>query len=321
MNNKRCYMLVHQAKRLHSPYFVIINHDAGAMPNFYLNEDGQKKLFKFDRILCDTSCTGDGTIRKNYDVWAKWKVANGINFHPLQIRIAKRCLELLIKDGLMVYSTCSLNPLENEAVISSLLVQSKGGLELVDVSDKLPGLKYKPGLKKWIVMQKDLKIVNNISEVDKESLTHIKESMFPPQDNSLNLERCIRILPHLQNTGGFFVAVLKKKVDTLAWEQEQTTLLQAKSEPLKSSSNLLSERKIRNKLGFREDPFYFFTEENTEWIEIKKFYKISDQFPFQQLVHRSLKAKRNIYFLTDSAKTLIVNNKEHVKVSWSKIRM
>ena len=35
VDNKRCYMLVHQSKRLHSPCCVITNHDAAAMPPFY----------------------------------------------------------------------------------------------------------------------------------------------------------------------------------------------------------------------------------------------------------------------------------------------
>jgi len=37
VDNKRCYMLVHQSKRLHSPCSIITNHDAGNMPNFYQN--------------------------------------------------------------------------------------------------------------------------------------------------------------------------------------------------------------------------------------------------------------------------------------------
>lgn len=35
VDNARCYMLVHQAKRLHSPCSIITNHDAGGMPNLY----------------------------------------------------------------------------------------------------------------------------------------------------------------------------------------------------------------------------------------------------------------------------------------------
>ena len=35
VDNKRCYMLIHQSNRLHSPCVVITNHDASTMPNFY----------------------------------------------------------------------------------------------------------------------------------------------------------------------------------------------------------------------------------------------------------------------------------------------
>lgn len=34
LDNNRCYMLVHQAKRLNSPNILITNHDASVMPNF-----------------------------------------------------------------------------------------------------------------------------------------------------------------------------------------------------------------------------------------------------------------------------------------------
>lgn len=40
-----------------------------------------------------------------------------------------------------MYSTCSLNPLEDEAVIQRLLIEADGSLQLVDVSSQLPGLK------------------------------------------------------------------------------------------------------------------------------------------------------------------------------------
>lgn len=41
----------------------------------------------------------------------------------------------------MVYSTCTFNPIEDEAVVSELLVACKGALQLVDVSGHLPNLK------------------------------------------------------------------------------------------------------------------------------------------------------------------------------------
>lgn len=38
---------------------------------------------KFDRILCDVPCSGDGTLRKNLDIWKKWNVASAFNLHRL----------------------------------------------------------------------------------------------------------------------------------------------------------------------------------------------------------------------------------------------
>ena len=81
-DNARCYMLVHQAKRLQSPCVMIINHDASILPNMFLsttssssNNEGttdnesSSKVMKYDRILADVPCSGDGTLRKNPDIW------------------------------------------------------------------------------------------------------------------------------------------------------------------------------------------------------------------------------------------------------------
>lgn len=53
--------------------------------------------------------------------------------------------------GRMVYSTCSFNPVENEAVVAAVLKATKGAIQLVDVSETLPALKRKHGLLSWKV--------------------------------------------------------------------------------------------------------------------------------------------------------------------------
>ncbi|XP_076157945.1 RNA cytosine C(5)-methyltransferase NSUN2 [Alosa pseudoharengus] len=214
-DNKRCYLLVHQAKRLNSPCIMVVNHDASCMPRFQVDKDGGKETLFYDRILCDVPCSGDGTMRKNIDVWKKWTTSNSLHLHGLQVRIAVRGLEQLAVGGRMVYSTCSLNPIEDEAVIATLLERSEGALELADASADLPGLKYMAGVTSWKVMTKEGQWYSDWSEVPANRHTQIRPTMFPPTDpdklKDMHLERCMRVLPHHQNTGGFFVAVLLKK--------------------------------------------------------------------------------------------------------------
>lgn len=55
----------------------------------------------------------------------RWSPMNGITLHPLQVRITLQAARLLHVGGLMVYSTCSFNPIENEAVVAEVLRRSK----------------------------------------------------------------------------------------------------------------------------------------------------------------------------------------------------
>lgn len=55
-------------------------------------------------------------------------------------------LALLRVGGVMAYSTCSFNPIEDEAVVASLLRRARGAVELVDASALLPELERAPGI-------------------------------------------------------------------------------------------------------------------------------------------------------------------------------
>lgn len=80
----------------------------------------------------------------------------------------------------------------------------------------------------------------------------------------------IRILPHQQNTGGFFVAVLTK-LKQLPWEAQPNS----KSEPEtveNAEQPCLQEKrrpKKRVKLGYKEDPFVFFSDDEDVWKSIR----------------------------------------------------
>lgn len=75
---------------------------------------GDFPIWEMEMWTKDVPCSGDGTLRKNPDVWIKWKITHALNLHGVQYRIARRGAELLDVGGRLVYSTCSLNPVENE---------------------------------------------------------------------------------------------------------------------------------------------------------------------------------------------------------------
>ncbi|KZV87731.1 S-adenosyl-L-methionine-dependent methyltransferase [Exidia glandulosa HHB12029] len=220
-NHKRAQLLVHQLARLPTPALMVTNLDASIMPNLL---DPQRRPIHYDRILCDVPCSGDGTTRKNPGIWKQWAPANGIGLHGLQVRILVRAMKLLDHHGRIVYSTCSMNPMENEAVIATVL-KSNSDFELVDVSDRMPDLVRRPGMTTWKVANQQLEVFDSFeqySELTKnKSRTKgapLTAGHFPPEPKdaeALHLERCMRVYPHLQDTGGFFVAVLRKKADRI----------------------------------------------------------------------------------------------------------
>ncbi|XP_024013884.1 tRNA (cytosine(34)-C(5))-methyltransferase [Eutrema salsugineum] len=256
---QRSNLLIHQTKRMCTANLIVTNHEGQQFPGCRLNksrasekglsEDMPINQLSFDRVLCDVPCSGDGTLRKAPDIWRKWNSGMGNGLHSLQVILAMRGLSLLKVGGKMIYSTCSMNPIEDEAVVAEILRRCGDSVELVDVSDKLPELIRRPGLKTWKVRDKG-GWFTSYKDVPQNRRGGVLVSMFPSGQNikdstettqenenggvngcedgsketvvdaipdepvvevsDLPLERCMRIVPHDQNTGGFFIAVLHK---------------------------------------------------------------------------------------------------------------
>uniref|UniRef100_A0A914I5Y6 tRNA (cytosine(34)-C(5))-methyltransferase n=1 Tax=Globodera rostochiensis TaxID=31243 RepID=A0A914I5Y6_GLORO len=321
---KRCYLLVRQTlKRMPTANVVVVSHDASQLPTVL---DAKKRPVLFDRILCDLICSGDGTLRKNPELWKSWDPLKGVNLHKLQLQIALRCLELLAVGGLMVYSTCSLNPIEDEAVIAQLLRKFNGLVELVDVSDQLPELKRASGMSKWKVFDKEMKEVHSLDDLRVDVKRYFKPSMFPPtpaEASQMHLERCFRILPHSQDSGGFFVALLRKTEVKRSADQQQfvedTNAETTDREPI--SSNLKSGPPKRARLSNKEDPFIFLgkNDENNERFisELNTHFGISpDKFPHSNLLVRShnTERKKEIYFVNDAVRDFLMFNEKRFRI-------
>lgn len=157
----------------------------------------------------------------------------------------------------------------------------------------------------------------SFDEVPSSYHTIIRPQMFPPTKkdaSTYSLDKCLRILPHFQNTGGFFVAVLTKN-NTLPWQRKPIQEMKSSDSHNNANASNVEEERItwgpqRKKsriYGFKEDPFVFFTEEEAVWKDIKAFFSIDDTklkaFNATQLLTRTLTGKKkNIYFCSKAVK-------------------
>ncbi|KAH3676146.1 hypothetical protein WICMUC_002168 [Wickerhamomyces mucosus] len=304
---KRAHMLVHQIKRLNSPNMIVVNHDAQFFPKTKINDE----FVKFDRILCDVPCSGDGTIRKNAQIWNKWSIGDGLGLNPLQYKILQRGIDLLEKGGRLVYSTCSLNPMENESVIAHALRKNK---DVKIVKYELPGLIHSKGLNDWKVFAKDGTIKNKGDE-------GFGDELFPPTEEEIKefgLENCIRVYPQQQNTGGFFITLLEK-INTEEDKVEEPSKKKAKFE------NPIKKEKLATSTKDGVEPFTFLPRDHEELKKCWDFYGFNiDDTDFTEscfVRNASGDPTRIIYLSTPLVKQFLTHNEEKLKIVHSGVKI
>src|SRR3989338_1429965 len=130
-----------------------------------------EKKFKFDRILLDAPCSGEGTLRSSPKTFIMWNPKVVHNLSRMQKKLLAFALKCLKKGGTLVYSTCTHAPEENEGVINFALTNFPVKIETIN----LP-LKCRPGITEW-------------------------------HDDTYNKEvtKSCRIYPHDNDSEGFFV--------------------------------------------------------------------------------------------------------------------
>ncbi len=137
-----------------------------------------KKDLKFDKILVDVPCSCEGVIRKNYQVLSRWSLHRIKELSKLQKGLIISAFKCLKEKGVLVYSTCTLAPEENEEVVSFLLDKfNNAKIEKIEIS----GFKMREGILEW------------------ESKKFREE-----------VRNCARIYPQDNDTEAFFIAKIRK---------------------------------------------------------------------------------------------------------------
>ncbi len=144
---------------------------------FNLNALEIEKIgIKADKILLDAPCTGEGLICFDPSRKKSRKLEDIVFCSNRQKNLLQVAIECVKRDGIIVYSTCSIAPEENEFVINSLLMEKK--VEILDL---------------------------NIS-FGKEGLTSAFGLKLDP-----NLIKSKRFYPHFHRTEGFFICKMRKR--------------------------------------------------------------------------------------------------------------
>jgi 16S rRNA (cytosine967-C5)-methyltransferase len=132
------------ATELH-PHRARLMQNLNRLPNLHVIAADARHLpfslsFTFDRILADVPCSGTGTLARNPEI--KWRL-KAEDLHDLQSRqvaILKSALVQLAMGGRLVYSTCSLEHEENEAVVEAAL-EGTAEFKVADLKGELEQLR------------------------------------------------------------------------------------------------------------------------------------------------------------------------------------
>jgi len=131
----------------HVPNAEITNFE-GQFIDRHLNEMGGEF---FDRILLDAQCSGEGMLDlSRSDALRFWSVERVIKMSYLQQKMLTAAWKVLKPGGVLVYSTCTFGPEENEGPVSRHLKHhADASIEPIDSEEPLDIPGRAPGLKSW----------------------------------------------------------------------------------------------------------------------------------------------------------------------------
>jgi 16S rRNA (cytosine967-C5)-methyltransferase len=136
----------------------------------------------FDVALADVPCSGTGTLGRNPEIRHRLRLEDLARHAGRQRAILRAALRAVRPGGWVVYSTCSLEPEENEQVVAAVLAESRGARQ-VSIAPRIASLR-RGGI-----------------------LTHAGAERL---QKCVTRDGALRLLPEVDQTDGFFVALLER---------------------------------------------------------------------------------------------------------------
>ncbi|MGP3593271.1 16S rRNA (cytosine(1407)-C(5))-methyltransferase RsmF [Vagococcus sp. WN89Y] len=100
---------------------------------------GQALPEMFDAVLLDAPCSGEGVVRKDAGALKNWSVASNLEIAATQRELIDSAFHTLRPGGVLVYSTCTLNRDENEAICHWLQAQYPDAVEFLSLDTLFDG--------------------------------------------------------------------------------------------------------------------------------------------------------------------------------------
>lgn len=163
---------------------LLRNLELFGIPNVFVANETPEKLTKafpefFHKIILDAPCSGEGMFRKEEALIRDWTPEKSSNLADIQRTLILQAADMLRPGGMLLYSTCTFAPEEDEKTVSFLLEQHPE-MELLEISG-YEG--FSSGIPSYA-------------------------------NNDPRLSRCVRIFPHKMNGEGHFLALFQKPGQT-----------------------------------------------------------------------------------------------------------
>ncbi len=108
---------------------LIKNIEMMGITNYTVTSDTHKNLEKvfinfFDKVIVDAPCSGEGMFKTDATAKQEWTIDTNEQFMEIQLDILNSAKNMLKKDGIISYSTCTFSVIENEHVIDEFLSEN-----------------------------------------------------------------------------------------------------------------------------------------------------------------------------------------------------